>query len=469
MIVRGLLQAPEVTPSEVWPEPEPLDSATRLHPWPEGKVLPPDMEDYALAFANRLCLDPAPVCMGFLVASTAVTNGRLWVEPDPDNPTWREPTALWLATVMPAGAKKTPLLKAALAPIWAIEAQLRDEYEVEKARYEADLQRWEGTKRSERGPKPKPPTPKRLLVHDATREALGELLANNPGILAYHDELAGLFRLWAREDRGADRAFYLSAYSAAPIHVDRILRGSTFIARPVLSLLGYIQPGPFRKYILEAQNGDGGGADGLLQRFAIVTASPRPWEDERPPIPREYQERYHNLVLRVYSVLHNGPERVLSLTPEAQEIWRKWESQTERELRTPDHPEAWKALLGKRMGLTARFAAVLSALWGEYTTISETTMRRAIALVLWLEPHVKLVWYRAIHGNDEPVLKLARKLQAGELTSFTERQLARNNVCGIATVAEARRVVAQLLEAKWIAKDGERYLVNPRVREVGRV
>ena len=459
----------ELSPSDVWPEPEPLDAGAKLQPWPEGGILPPDVEDYALALADRLCVDPAPVCMGLLVASTAATNGRLWVEPDVDNPTWREPTALWLATVMPVSAKKTPLLKAALAPIWDIEAELREQYEAELRGHEADLQRWESSKRGERGPKPRPPTPKRLLAQDATREALGNLLASNPGILAYHDELSGLFRGWAREDRGADRAFYLSAYSAAPIHVDRILRGSMFVARPVLSLIGYIQPGPFRERILEAQDSDGNGSDGLLQRFMVVTAPERPWEEERPPIPEDFRKRYHDLITRVWDVLHKGPERVLALTPEAQNLWYTWETQTERDLRNPDHPEAWKGLLGKRMGLTARLAAVLSALWEEYNAISELTLRRAITLTMWLEPHARRIWHRAISGNDEPVLRLARKLQAGELRQFSLRDLYRHGVAGIATAEQARRVVEALAEAGWVARDSKnpnRWLVNPRCQEV---
>ncbi|WP_018466599.1 YfjI family protein [Calidithermus timidus] len=462
--------APEATPEQVWPEPEPLDTAARLRPWPEGAILPPEIEDYGLAFADRLCLDPGPVMLTMLAAATAASNGRVWVEPDRDNPTWREPTALWLAVVMGVSTKKTPLLKAALAPVWAIEAELRAAHERAMAEYEAELARWEAAKRGERGPKPKPPVPERLLAQDATREALGDLLAHNPGILAYHDELSGLFKTWGREDRGADRAFYLSAYSAAPVAVDRILRGSTHIPRPVLSLIGFVQPGPFRERVLEAQGGDGAGADGLLQRFVIVTGQERPWVDERPAIPLEAKERYHALIARVYDTLRHGDERVLRFTPEAQSLWHQWEGQTEREQRHPDHPEAWKALLGKRLGLTARLAAVLSLLWDEHSgEISAATLRRAIALVLWLEPHARRVWHRALSGNDEPVLRLARKLRAGELVTFTERHLSHRNVAGIATIAEARRVVARLLEAGWVIREWDGYRANPRVREVDNV
>jgi hypothetical protein len=467
--IKLLHKAPEVTLEQVWPEPEPLDAAATLEPWPTGVLLPADMEDFGLAFAKRLCIDPAPVMLTMLVTLTAVTNGQVWIEPDRDNPTWQEPAALWLAVVMGVSTGKTSILKAALQPVWDIEGELREKHEQETVEYEAELARWEAAKRSERGPKPKSPKPRRLLAQDTTREALADLLAHNSGILAHYDELSGLFKTWRREDKAADRAFYLAAYSAAPLLVDRVLRGSTFVEKPVLSLLGFIQPGPFRERVLEAQSGDSNGADGLLQRFIVVTAQERPWQDERPVISQAFRERYFHLIERTWDTLSKGGEKTLRFDDEAQPMWYQWENQTQRELRNPDHPEAWKALLGKRMGLTARLAAVLSVLWGEYTTISAQTLKRAIALVLWLEPHARRIWHRAISGNDEPVLKLARKLQRGELERFTLRDLYRNSIAGISTAIEARRVVEALVEVGWVVRKDRVYVVNPRVREVQHV
>uniref|UniRef100_A0A7C3HTI5 DUF3987 domain-containing protein n=1 Tax=Meiothermus ruber TaxID=277 RepID=A0A7C3HTI5_MEIRU len=475
-IKKLLHEAPEVMPEQVWPEPEPLDTAARLTPWPAGMILPPDIEDFGLAFADRLCVAPAPVMLAMLTTITAVTNGQVWIEPDQDNPTWREPTALWLAVVMGVSTGKTPILKAALSPVWEIEKELREKHEEALAEYEAELARWEAAKRGERGPKPKRPIPKRLLAQDTTREALSDLLGNNPGILAYHDELSGLFVEWNREEKKKDRAFYLASYNATPTPIDRVIRGYMFVERPVLSLIGFIQPGPFRERVLEAQNGDGKGADGLLQRFIVVTAQERPWQDDRPAIRAELRTRYHLLVARIWDMLQAGGEKTLRFDPEAQALWYQWENQTRRAMENPDHPEAWKALLGKRMGLTARLAAVLAATWEEYGPVSVATLKRAIALVRWLEPHARRIWHRALSGNDEPVIKLARKLQSGvlevagkRLETFTERDITRNQVAGIALVGEARRVLASLVEAGWLIQDGKTYRVNPRVKEVGDV
>jgi hypothetical protein len=449
-----------------WPVPDDLrNGLAKLHPWPRGKLLPLALENFGLAFAERLCLDPSPVMLAFLTATTTVLNGRVFIRPDVQNPTWQEPTALWLAVVMGVATKKTPMLKAALAPCWAIEKVLRKQAEEEQEQHRTALARWEATDRKERGPKPLPPVPSRLLAQDATREALADLLVHNPGLLAYHDELAGLFKVWGREDRGSERAFYLAAHSGAPVSVDRIMRGSTFIERPVLSLLGFIQPGPFRERVLEGQT-EGAGADGLLQRFVVVTAQEQPWVEDRPTIDPGYMDDYHRLVERIWDGLLHSGERVLTFSDDAQQLWRRWESEVEQEIRFPDISDAWRALLGKRLGLTARFAAVLHMLWEQPESVSEVTLRRAIALVQWLEPHNQVIWKRALHGNQEPVLKLARKLQTEELAELTVRTVSHKQMAGIATAEEARRVLGVLAEAGWVIPNGKVFVVNPRVKEV---
>ncbi|RIH90873.1 hypothetical protein Mterra_00097 [Calidithermus terrae] len=470
----ALKAAPEVQATEVWPEPEPLESLGEapLREFPRGAILPPELEDYALAFADRLRVPLGVVAMAQLCAASAVVGGRAFVAPDVDNPGWRESSALWVAGVMDVSTKKTPILNAALRPLHEIEAELREDNRRALEAYEAELDAWAGQKRGERGPKPQKPPQARLLASDCTREALADLLTQNPGLLAFQDELAGLFREWRREDRGSERAFYLAAYSGSPVNVDRVVRGSSYIERPVLTLLGFVQPGPFREMVREALE-EGSGADGLLQRFVLVTGEPLEWVEERPPVPLALAVRYANTLKGLYNLVRAWPApRTLAFDAEAQALWYRWESQTERAIRHPDHSTAWRAYLGKRLGLTARLALVLGLLRGEYERLSVTTLKRAIALVLWLEPHARRVWARALTGDTGPVLKLARKLQAGEPEGFTLRELYRRGVAGIATAAEARRVVEALAEAGWVLPDPQdrhRYRVNPRVREVSRV
>lgn len=265
----------------------------------------------------------------------------------------------------------------------------------------------------------------------------------------------------------AERAFYLNAYSSAPIKVNRLTRSTLFIERPVLSLLGFIQPGPYAQIVREAQRVDSKGADGLLQRFMTVLVRERAWQEERPEIPEEAKEAYHALIFRLYDLLHSGDELVLGFTEEAQEIWYEWENETERAKRAPEISDAWRGLLSKRKGLTARLALLLSLVWEEEGEISKDSLFRAILTVKLVEEHTKKVWGEAVGGRSPALFKLAEKLKRGELTAFTLRHLYTNSVAGITSASEARRVVGELVEAGWVLPDPEnpqRFLVNPKCR-----
>ena len=458
--------------AEVWPTPEPIESLDEapLREFPREVILPRELEQYAVALADRLRIPLGLIAMAQMAAASAVMGGKAFVAPDRDNASWVEPSNLWVVGVAEVSSKKTPVLNAVLRPLYELDKELRDEHQRELEEYEQELEEWKAAKRGERGPKPQRPAQTRLLAADTTKEALAELLAASPAILSYQDELSALFRTWKREDRAAERSFYLSAYSGTPLVVDRITRQATHLERPVLALLGFAQPGVFAEIITEAVQ-DGGGADGLLQRFIPVVGELLPWVDERPRIPANLAERYAVAVKALYDTTRAWSEeyRVLGFDDEAQPLWYMWEAETEKALRDPNHPTAWRGYLGKRMGLTARLALVLGLLHGEYGRLSATSLRRAIAVVLWAEPHAKRVWARALHGDTTPMAKLAQKLRAGEFEGFTLRDLYRKGVAGIATAQEARRVVEALAEAGWVARDPHtphRWVVNPRCKGV---
>lgn len=179
---------------------KPLDAPPKLPPWPG--ILPSEMESLGSTFADNLRIDPAPVMASMLTAVTAVLAGRVWVAPDRDDDFWVEPVALWTVNVAPVSFGKTPILKLSLGPIAEIEEALRQEYRVEKANYDLLI-----AKLKKEDPRPPQPVQRRLLIQDATKEALGRLLVDNPGLLSYYDELTGLFSTWRQKGREADRSF----------------------------------------------------------------------------------------------------------------------------------------------------------------------------------------------------------------------------------------------------------------------
>ena len=115
-----------------------------------------------------------------------------------------------------------------------------------------------------------------LLTNDTTVEKLGELLAANPnGLLVFRDELTGWLRQLDKDGQEGARSFTSKAWGGKGSYVfDRIGRSTLHIDSACVSILGGIQPGPLIDYV-SAANGQGRGADGLLQRFQLIV-----WPDD---------------------------------------------------------------------------------------------------------------------------------------------------------------------------------------------
>lgn len=73
-------------------------------------------------------------------------------------------------------------------------------------------------------------------------------------------------------------------------------------------------------------------------------------------------------------------------------------------------------------------------------------------------------------GDISPAIRLAKRLKEGKVVRFTRREVYRNEWGGITTSEEAGRALWLLEKAGWVVYDPEAraYLVNPRIREVGR-
>src|SRR5260370_5684154 len=112
------------------------------------------------------------------------------------------------------------------------------------------MEEWKSLPKEERGDKPEEPEdPPCWITSDATIEALGELLRDNPrGLLLARDELDAWFQSFARyrgKSGGSDRAQWLELHQAGTLRIDRLTRERKRLAvrRAAVSLTGTIQPG----------------------------------------------------------------------------------------------------------------------------------------------------------------------------------------------------------------------------------
>src|SRR4030095_14811626 len=85
---------------------------------------------------------------------------------------------------------------------------------------------------------PTEPTLRRLIVNDATFEALHQTMSENPAvILVVRDELTGWWSQLDRAGREGERAFCLQAWNGDTSHtIDRIGRGTLYVAAWCMSM-----------------------------------------------------------------------------------------------------------------------------------------------------------------------------------------------------------------------------------------
>ncbi|MFN6983122.1 MAG: DUF3987 domain-containing protein, partial [Brevundimonas sp.] len=417
------------------------------------------------SLAVWLAMNRAPVALAAMAVISGVAASKGWViRPDPDNGTWEEAPVLWVVMIGPSGAGKTPVLREVGKPVWELERALAEENQVLQGEFEAELQAWSSKKKEERGPRPVPPPKRRLVVTDTTPEALAEILSHNPGVISIQDELKGLLASWAREDRTEGRTLYLSAYTGHALVVDRKSYGTTYLERPMVALLGGIQPGPWN-LIVQSSQGLTNTADGLLQRITpVLLALGQPLRNP-PPIDPRALRAYRDLVHRLYG-LEGG---VMGMSQEALGLWREWEYECRVEARKDEHPDSWRGYLSKRAGLSARLAGLIALAKGE-KEISKESLSQAIGLVLEvLEPHAKAAWKVQKTERAKSAQRLLHHLLSKGVGEFSTREVYTKEWAGITTAEEAREAL-RLLEARgWLRyrPDTRTWQVNPKAKEVG--
>jgi len=461
---------------------EPID----LFAGPESRPVfvaedfPPSISGMAADVSRRIGCDALIPAMSALCVAGALIDDSVQLQVKRHDTGWTESARLWGAIVGPPSVKKTPGMNAVLQSMQAIESRLFGQYQRE-------VQAWTRAqalaKRSGEAIVP-PPTAKRISVSDTTTEALGPILADNPGgVLAVHDELSGwIGSLDAYRSSGAskDRAFWLSAYQGDAYKVDRKGSPSIHIPHLSVSILGGIQPGPMRRFATTL------GDDGLLQRFIVITAADaQPGADVAPD--RAALDAWSATAERLYesrgdSLFSMWPTRI-RFAPDAQTLMDAARARVFRLSQSPALTTKQQSAMGKAEGQLARITLIFhcvedsSGMNGEPSSeISATTAARAIRLFERLVLPSASHFYAEVVGVSE-VQTTARRIAGSILVNawetVTERDIYRDlrdlrTEAGREHLADSVRVLEL---AGWLQSVGEtyrkgratRWAVNPLV------
>jgi hypothetical protein len=183
---------------------------------------------------------------------------------------------------MPKGSLKSPALREMTGPLHQAEARQRELWKVRCQDWERRQERTQGGAIKPKADDPKPPQPK-LVVVNATIEALADAMVESHGLTMVQDELSSLLLNMSRYNKGSDRQFYLAAHSGGPYALDRVIRGRQIVRDMYLGIVGGIQPKVAKRLLAAAA---GAEDDGFFERFGLIAfPDPIPWTGVRdmPP------------------------------------------------------------------------------------------------------------------------------------------------------------------------------------------
>lgn len=436
------------------------------------------------------------VAVSVIAVAASLIGASYRVSPYPTSG-WAEPCILWVAPVGDPSSNKSPAIDAATNVLREMEAEEADGYKLLLMSFEARLERakqerveWQSdvkaaTKENVATPPmpeaavlPDEPQRRRLLVQDATPEALGDILSGNPnGTLHLRDELAGWLQSFERYSPGG-REFWLEAYGGRPHVIDRkSLKAPLSIPFNGVTVLGGIQPEKLSDCLLNVAD------DGLVARFLWAWPDPVPYRRPRQLADMARLERVYRRLAGIGRSA-DEPTRLL-LAPRAADAFEAWMGENSEAVR--DAASLFKGFCGKSSGMVLRLALVAELLsWaaeGREQLPSDVSGLSLAAAIDFIEAYAKPTALRVFGDAGLPPAErnaamLARYILKTHAARINARDVRRE--AGIPALKQAGPVdeaVSALVEADWLrpapvraggtaGRASKDFLVNPAVHEV---
>jgi hypothetical protein len=271
------------------------------------------LAEFPAAFALATGFDPSLTLSAAIAAAAAALSGEFQIVGN-SRAQWFEQALLWILGIGRPAAGKTPSQDAMLKPLWELHSEMVKAYEQQVAEIAAS----DDDEKPPRIPRP------RVIVRDATIEALTEVLKENPrGILIATDEFESWLGGLDAYRRGAvsrDRGEWLRIFQGGPHTIERVQRGSVYVENWAASILSATTPSVLEKLARSLPE------DGLLQRFIPVIA--RPMIEARPVENlNDLRDRYRETIRRLYFSSPRAHNGCVPLSTEAQAFFTAWLAQ----------------------------------------------------------------------------------------------------------------------------------------------
>jgi putative DNA primase/helicase len=468
--------------------PAPLTSALRPVPAFTPEMLPVPLRAWVSDAAERISCPPDFVAVPVVIALASLIGRKVVIRPKRFDD-WEVVSNLWGATIGRPGQKKTPAANEATRFLEWLQAKALEDHAVAEKEAELDKRLNEvqsnalkdrlkkaaakGASRDELreielkncSPAEGGATLKRYLVNEATVEALGVILSENPrGVLVNRDELTGWLHSLDKQGREMDKAFYLEAFNGTKQNFtyDRIMRGRLTIPHVCVSLFGTIQPGPLGQ-LVRAASGERQQRDGFISRFQMLVypdVAPYARVDRWPD--KEAKRRafevftaMDNLTAETTGAQIDGDELpYLRFDQEAQEFFNEWYDALQIKLSNGKETTLLEEHLTKYASLMPSLALVfhLSNVVDGEAEAGPVSHRAALQAAAWceyLEAHARRIYGQAFDGDTEVIERLGERL--GELpTPFTVRDILKKKWGGLTEREEVESLLMRLQEKHWV-------------------
>jgi Protein of unknown function (DUF3987) len=345
-------------------------------------------------------------CLLPILSARIPSETRLMINPGTD---YLVPALRWTALIGETGTKKSPVLKALLAPLLNIQKQISAQYKAEKDAYDKDYNLWKTEKVDKRGEEPTPPAPMLdCYFSDFTIESIGQSISDRPddSYLVFVDELAGFFKsMDAYRKGGGDRQKWLDLYNAGALKINRKGSPTIFCPHTSVSILGGLQPSVLAQMIKD----DASAEDGLWNRFMFCR------------LPQTKTDAFsHNSIslfeclLALYTNLSSAPVIEHVLSDAAKTLWKVWHDDVEDKVMV-EASELLRGTYAKAEGIAGRNALIvhraIAAQQGVIPelAISGEVMAMAIEWTQW-ELGQTLLEYQRLGLTDDPELSRILKL-----------------------------------------------------------
>lgn len=459
--------------------PEPLPNLPDVLPF-DYDYLPSALRCYVKDISERMQCPPDFAAVAVFVMMATIIGRKVGIRPMRQND-WTVICNLWAAVVGNSGVMKSPTLSAGLSPIKQLQAWAYEDFNNRMAEYAAQdeiaklqksvaksevKKKLSKDKAADVAELLKPnsgddaPILKRYITNNASYEALGELLMENPnGLMVEADEIIGLLKQLDVGGQEVARSFYLTAADGdKPYTFDRIIRGKGLhIPALCLSIIGGIQPGVLAEYVRQATGG-GAGADGLLQRFGLMVypdISPNWKEVDRYPdtaareAVNQLAERLDNLDPDSIGAEADKYDGVpfLRFDEAAQTLFSEWRSTLEIRLRSGEEHPSIISHLSKYRKLIPSLALINHLCDGGQGAVTLESLLRAIAFSEYLESHARRIYSYATRPDIDAAKTLLKRLHTGKLpTPFKGRDIYRAGWTGLETPPKAQAAISLLQE-----------------------